>query len=145
MPRLDTDLMLTALGIGLMVFGLYVHFGSWKEWYWKTRGGIYGYVPLGLMLVVESNYKRVIPDAPRYISLAILLLLAAFAVYLKIKQPDWAKPKWVRWLDNQPKSVRQAMQADALLDKNWSQHTTSPEAIALWAKELKKGIKTKSR
>ncbi|HSN93909.1 MAG TPA: hypothetical protein VLR89_02480 [Anaerolineaceae bacterium] len=144
MAGLDTDLALTVLGVALMAFGFYVHFGSWKEWYWKTRGGIYGYVPLGLMLVVESNYKRVIPDAPRYVSLAILLLLAAFAVYLKIKQPEWAKPKWVRWLDSQPKAVRQAMQKDALLDKNWSRHTNSVEAVELWVKELKKGNKTKS-
>lgn len=144
MPRLDIDLTLTVLGIGLMVFGLYVHFGKWKDWFWKTRGGIYGYVPLGLMLVVESNYKRVIPDAPRFISLAILLLLAALAIYLKVKTPEWAKPNWVRWLEAQPNKIRQAMQAEALIDKNWSQHTTSPEAVELWAKALKKGIKIKS-
>jgi hypothetical protein len=144
MPRLDVDLTLTALGIGLMAFGLYVHFGKWKDWYWKTRGGVYGYVPLGLMLVVESNYKRLIPDAPRYVSLTVLALLALLAIYLTIKQPDWVKPNWVRWLESQPKRVRQAMQEDALLDKNWTQHTTSQEAVELWAKELKKGIKTKS-
>lgn len=144
MPRLDIDLTLTALGIGLMAFGFYVHFGKWKDWYWKTRGGIYGYVPLGLMLVVESNYMRVIPNAPRYVSLAVLLLLAAVVIYLTIKQPEWVKPNWVRWLESQPKRVRQAMQEDALLDKNWAQHTTSQEAVELWAKELKKGIKTKS-
>ena len=144
MPRLDTDLTLTILGLGLMAFGFYVHFGKWKDWYWKTRGGIYGYVPLGLMLVVESNYKRFIPDAPRYVSLAILVLLAALAVYLKIKQPEWVKPNWVRWLDSQPKRVHQAMQEDALSDKAWPRHTISPEAVQLWAKELKKGIKSKS-
>jgi len=143
MPRLDIDLTLTALGIGLMVFGLYVHFGKWKEWYWKTSGGIYGYVPLGLMLIVESNYKRVIPNAPRYVSLAILVVLAALAIYLKVKTPEWVKPKWVRWLDSQPKQVHQAMQADALSDKKWSRHATSVEAVELWAKELKRKIKTK--
>jgi hypothetical protein len=144
MPPLDADLMLTALGIGLTAFGIYVHFGKWKEWYWKTNGGIYGYVPLGLMLVVESNYKRVIPNAPRYVSVAILVLLAVLAIYLKIKQPEWVKPKWVRWLDGQPKRVRQAMQADVLLDKNWAQHTNSQEAVELWVKELKKNIKVKN-
>jgi len=144
MPRLDVDLTLTAIGIGLIAFGFYVRFGKWKEWYWKTRGGVYGYVPLGLMLVVESNYMRVIPNAPRFVSLGILVLLAACAFYLIIKQPEWVKPKWVHWLDNQPKRVRQAMQEDAQLDKNWSQHTNSPDAVELWAKELKKGMKTKN-
>jgi len=144
MPRLDADLILTILGIGLMIFGLYVHFGTWKDWYWKTRGGIYGYVPLGLMLVVESNYIRVIPDAPRYVSLTILGLLAALAIYLKVKTPEWAKPDWVRWLESQPTHVRQAMQKDALSDKNWARHTTSLAAVELWAKELKKGNKNKS-
>lgn len=144
MPRLDADLTLTILGIGLMIFGLYVHFGKWKNWYWKTQWGTYGYVPLGLMLVVESNYKRVIPDAPRYVSVAILIILAALVIYLKFKTPEWVKPNWVRWLEAQPKQVRQAMQKNALSDKNWSRHTTSLEAVELWAKELRKGNKSKS-
>lgn len=144
MPAIDVDLALTFLGLALLAFGLYIHVGKWKEWYWKTRGGVYGYVPLGLMLIVESNYKRVIPDAPRFISLAILGLLAILALYLTIKQPAWVKPNWVRWVESQPKRIRLAMQADALVDRNWSQHTSSQEAVELWAKELKKGMKTKN-
>jgi hypothetical protein len=143
MPGLDADLLLSALGLGFIAYGLYVHFGSWKDWYWKTRGGMYGYIPLGLMLLFEANYKRLIPNAPRYISIVVLVLLALVVLYLTIKQPNWIKPNWVRWLENQPKRIRQAMQEDAQLDKDWARHVTDPEAVALWAKELSKGIKTK--
>jgi hypothetical protein len=144
MPGLDTDLLLSAIGLGLIAYGLYVRFGSWKDWYWKTRGGMYGYIPLGLMLLFEANYIQFIPNAPRYISIVVLVLLALVVLYLTIKQPYWIKPNWVRWLENQPKRIQQAMQEDAQLDKNWSRHTNSAEAVELWAKELKKGIKTKN-
>lgn len=144
MPALDADLLLTLLGIALISFGSYVQFGKWKDWYWKTRGGVYGYIPLGMTLIVESNYKRVIPNAPRFVSLALLALLAILAVYLTLKQPIWIKPKWVRWLDSQPKRIRLAMQADAQQDKNWTLHTESQAAVEDWARKLRKGIKNKN-
>ncbi|MEA4811667.1 MAG: hypothetical protein VB108_03740 [Anaerolineaceae bacterium] len=138
MPSIDNDFALNMIGLGLVAFGLYIRFGNWKDWYWKTRGGMYGYIPLGLMMLAEANYKAVIPNAPRYVSISLMVALLLFALFLTLKQPKWIKPKWVNWIESQPKKVQQAMLVSAASDKNWSEHTASEAAIEAWVKELKK-------
>jgi hypothetical protein len=137
---LDAKLMLQALGLVFVALGGAARLGLWKQWYWKSRGTVYGYIPLGgLFLVYSLDSLAVERLGSRYILFQGLIgLLIALGLWWSIRPPAFVKPAWVRWLERHPKQVLQAMAQAAEEDKGWEQQVVSQEAVDHWAKALQK-------
>jgi len=135
----DPTLLLQAFGFIFLSLGVAARLGLWKKWYWRTKGAVYGYIPLGLLFLVYSfndlAKERLGPYLWVYqVSIGILIILG---VWLSFRPPEFVKPAWVRWVEAQPTQVLKAMEQDALDDPNWERHIISPEAVDLWANSLK--------
>ena len=134
---MDIGSMLNLFGIGFIALGLVFRFGPKKDWYWKLKNGAYGYIPLGIMLLINANLEKLFPNLPENVDTFILLGFLAIIVLLSRNAPDFLKPEWARWIEAQPMEIQEKMREAALADPNWTRHVASPEAVEKWADSLK--------
>ncbi len=145
---IDPRLLLQAFGLIFVGLGAAARLGLWKQWYWKSRGTVFGYIPLGaLFLVYSFNSLAVDRLGSRYFLFQALIgLLIVLGLWWSLRPPALVKPVWVRWLERHPKNVIQAMARAAEEDKDWEQHVVSQEAIDRWAKTVQmRGPRPKRR
>ena len=139
MFKLDPSLLLQAFGITFFAIGMAARLGLWKKWYWRTKGSMYGYMPLGLMFLLYSFYEPVRErlGASFWMYQSIFGILILVGAWWSFRPPWFIKPAWVRWVEAYPRDVRQAMEQAAADNADWDRHVTSPEAIEAWVKGLK--------
>lgn len=137
---MNTTIYIKFLGVFFVVVGILVRFSIWKSWYWRSRGGAYAYVPMGLVLILYTY----IPDMkekggyPYYGLIAIFLILIALTVYFSLRPPSWLIPKWVKWIEKYPKSVVKAMkEAAAEGNLEWKGNIDTEEAVDKLAKSFR--------
>ena len=135
----DPTLLLQAFGFIFLSLGVAARLGLWKKWYWRTKGAVYSYVPLGLLFLVYSFNELAKARLGQYFWMyqALFGVLIVLGIWLSFRPPKFVKPAWVRWVEAQPAQVVKDMEQDALDDPNWERHVTSPEAVDTWAKSLK--------
>jgi hypothetical protein len=145
---LDTKLLLQAFGVVFFGIGMAARLGLWKRWYWKTRGTVYGYVPLGLLFLLYS-FEALAAErlGSRYVFFqGAVGLLIVLGLWWSLRPPAFVRPAWVRWVERHPRAVIQAMSTAAEEDEGWEQHVTSREAVDAWAKSLQRsGAKSKKK
>jgi hypothetical protein len=136
----DPKLLLQILGLVFVSIGAAARLGLWKQWYWKTRGTVYGYIPLGLLFLIYAfNDLAAEQLGSRYFLYQIAIgLVLVLGVWWSIRPPGFVKPAWVRWVERHSEAVRQVMGQDADKDKDWERHVASPEAVDAWAKALQR-------
>lgn len=138
--------MILVVGAIFIVLGVSVRLGMWKAWFWKTRGGVYGYVPLGLLFILYA-YNEPLLDmlgSSAYLFYVAFGLLFAAVLYLSLRPPAWVKPGWVKWIESQPAPAVKAMRAAVQAGDTWNEHIQSQETVAAWARQLtKKNSKSK--
>src|SRR5512138_2239781 len=134
MLDIDPTLLLQAFGLIFLGVGMAARLGVWKKWYWRTKGSMYGYIPLGLMFLLYSFYEPVKErlGTTFWMFQSLFLVLIAIGAWLSLRPPAFIKPTWVRWVEAHPRDVRQAMERAAKDDPDWEQHVTSPEAVESW-------------
>lgn len=139
MLKFDPSLLLQAFGITFFAIGMAARLGFWKKWYWRTKGSIYGYIPLGFMFLLYSFYEpvRVSLGSSFWMYQSLFALLIVVGAWWSFRPPDFIKPSWVGWIEAYPRDVRQAMEHAAADDPNWESHVTSPEAVEAWVKTLR--------
>jgi hypothetical protein len=138
MPDIDTDVLLRFVGYGFMVAWVLVRAGLWKGWYWRSRGGVYAYLPLGVVFVLYS-YRETIEaalGANFTWFIVFMFLLGALCIWLSLRPPDVVKPAWVRWIDEHPSRIRKAMAEAVEEDDAWEEHVQSRQAVNRWAQSL---------
>ena len=101
------SLIIVILGVPILVFGVLVQLGRYKQWYLykgdpalSPKEFAYVCIPFGLAMII-LGIALVLPtremrqavfwgiDFPLIIAVAVLLFWL----------PDWIKPAWVRWLE----------------------------------------------
>lgn len=135
---IDTEVVLRFVGYGFMITWVVVRAGLWKGWYWRTRGGVYAYLPLGLVFVLYS-YQEMIQAAlgSDFIwFIVFMFLLGVLCIWLSLRPPDFVKPAWVRWIDEHPSRIRKAMAAAVEEGETWEEHVQSQQAVNRWAQSL---------
>ena len=139
MFNLDPTLLLQAFGLTFLGVGMAVRLGLWKKWYWRTKGSLYSYMPLGTMFLLYSLYEpmKARLGASFWMFQSLFGVLILLGVWWSLRPPAFIKPAWVRWVEAHPKDVRQAMERAATDDSTWEQHVTSQEAVEAWARALK--------
>jgi hypothetical protein len=138
MLDIDTEVLLRFVGYGFMVAWVVVRGGLWKGWYWRTRGGVYAYLPLGVVFVLYS-YRETIQEAlgSNFTWFIVLMfLLGALCIWLSLRPPDLVKPAWVRWIDEHPSRIRKAMAEAVEEGEAWEEHVQSRQAVNRWAQSL---------
>jgi hypothetical protein len=116
-----------------------VRLGYWKGWYWRTRGGVYAYLPLGVVFFLYTYQVQAQARFGSYYFLFVggILLLALVCVWWSLRPPRFVQPAWVRWVEAYPKRVRDAMAKDVEQDTDWEKHVHTKEAVDAWARSLK--------
>jgi len=137
---MDTTIYIRFLGVFFIVVGILVRFGIWKSWYWRSRGGAYAYVPMGMVLILYTYIQdiKIMGGYIYYGYIAIFLILIALTVYFSLKPPGWVIPKWVKWVEKHPKTVVKAMK-DAAFDGDldWKGNVDDEESVDKLAKKYR--------
>lgn len=136
--NLDPQLIISIIGVVFIALGISVRTGWWKKWYWRTRGGAYGYIPMGFLFLLFAYERIIIQYMNNYILVAVYVALAILVVYLSLKPPKWIKPSWIRWIEEMPTATQKAMRNQAKEDDEWMEFVDSRESLHKWAKQLKK-------
>jgi hypothetical protein len=100
----DTQLLLQAFGFIFIGIGVVARLGMWKQWYWRSKTSVYGYIPLGLIFLLVSYHDL----AQERLGLNFWIYQAGYAVPILLavwwvaRTPAFVKPNWVRWIEAYP-------------------------------------------
>ncbi len=135
---LNPQLIISIIGIVFIALGISVRTGWWKKWYWQTRGGAYGYIPMGLLFLLYAYEGRLAQYFNNYVLIAVYVVLAILVVYLSLRPPRWIKPSWICWIEELPAATQKVLRNHAKDDNDWMEFVNSRESLQKWAKQLKK-------
>ena len=135
---LNPQLIISIIGVVFMALGISVRTGWWKKWYWRTRGGVYGYIPMGCLFLLYAYESKVVQHVNNFVLVAVYVVLATLVVFLSLKPPKWIKPTWIRWIEEMPAATQKAMRNHAKEDDEWMDFVDSRESLQKWFKQLKK-------
>jgi hypothetical protein len=130
--------LIRMLGVFFALFGIAIRLGYFKKMYFASKGGIYGYLPMGLLFVVYSYYeefKTVNPDSMLYYYVVFGVLIA-LTLYLSIAKPKWMKPIWVGWVEKHPAKVINKMTEAIKTDTEWEKNLVNEAGVDAWVKKL---------
>lgn len=137
---MDTNAYILLLGAFFIIIGLIVRFGLWKSWFWRSRGGAYAYIPMGIVLILYSYHPefREQGGSAYIVYLVAIVLFMALTLYFSLKPPKWIKPAWVTWIEKFPKHIGKRMK-DAVIDgeKEWKNHVKDEASVDRWAKQFR--------
>ncbi len=139
MPDFNDQVLLGLFGIVFSGMGLAARLGLWKGWYWRTRGGAYGYIPLGLLFLLYAWRTELTAFGTEIVFYGLFGLLLLLGIWWSFLPPDFVKPPWVRWVEEQPESVQEAMRDQVEEGEAWRSYVESREAVKQWARSLGKG------
>jgi hypothetical protein len=142
----DTPSLLRILGLIFIGIGIVARLGFWKKWYWRSRGMVYSYIPIGVVFLLYglNDLAKARLGGFFWIFEICYAIPVLMAIWWMSRPPDFVKPDWVRWIEAYPEETYQAMQKSAQEDPSWERHVTSPQEVSAWAKSLGRG-KTKSK
>ena len=126
------------LGVFFALFGIAIRLGYFKKMYFASKGGIYGYLPMGLLFVLYSYYEGYQAGNPdnMLIYYAAFGLLIALVLYFSIRKPKWMKPTWVAWVEKYPQKVINKMAEEIKENPDWEKETADEASVDAWAKRL---------
>jgi hypothetical protein len=136
---IDPAKLISLFGLTFASVGLAARLGLWIDWYWRTRGSVYSYVPLGLLFMLYAFNDQAPQRFGQYyiVYQALLALLMIFGAWWSLRPPDWIKPTWVRWVEEYPDTTREAMQKAVEDGEDWQPHMASRESLEAWVKTLR--------
>jgi len=136
---IDHQFLMQAFGVCFTIAGVAARLGVWKKWYWVSRGAVYGYAPLGLLFILYSVDAVAQEQLGSYLIVyqGAGVLLIMLGLWWSLRPPAFAKPAWIRWIEEHPEKVREAMARAAKEGKEWESHVTSRESVDQWAKTLR--------
>jgi hypothetical protein len=142
MTEANVRLLMQIMGLVFMGTGLAARLGIWRGWYWRTRGTVYSYMPVGIAFLIFSVLEIVRQRFPVYYLPYQVLGAFVFAVgvFWTLRPPAFVKPPWVRWVEVHPKRVKNAMSEAVRHEQDWTRHIESQEAVNSWAKALERKL-----
>jgi hypothetical protein len=126
------------LGVFFALFGVAIRLGYFRKMYFASKGGIYGYIPMGLLFVLYSyfeGYKAGNPDS-MVMYYAAFGLLIALVLYFSIAKPSWMKPTWVAWVEKYPTKIINKMAENIKDNPDWEKNVVDEASVNSWAKQL---------
>lgn len=142
MPNINTQDLLRLLGIGFAAAWIFVRVGYWKSWYWRSRGGPYAYLPLGVVFFLYT-FQGIAEErlgSSYFLYFGGMILLVLVCLWWSLRPPSFVQPAWVRWIEEHPKRVRDAMAKEVEKNEDWEAHVESKQAVEAWARALKRKL-----
>lgn len=145
-----TNLPVPLLCLGLFgtitfIVGLYARLGFMRAIF-AVKGNpvfappnlIYGAIPLGLSIMLIAFGGLFPTQTLRDWSLNTAFLLTALAITLAIWQPWWLKPKWLRWLEQEHKSILPVLWEEVRKEGHaWERRVRTQEQLEVWVAEVR--------
>ena len=138
--QLDLPIFMQALGVGFILIGFSVRTGLWKNWYWRTRGGAYAYVPMGIIFLMYSFQDLLIQRFGLPLVVAIFVVFIALVLWFSLRPPEFLKPIWVTWVEKNPKKVIRAMGQEVIDGEKWEPWVASEADVDAWAARVAKKL-----
>lgn len=135
---MDNIWIIRALGIFFVLLAVAIRLGYLKRIYWRSKGGIYGYLPMGLLFLWYSYFDVVVEffNQKVFVYYIIFGLLILLTLLLSLRTPQWAKPDWVKWIEKYPAHIHKKMTDEAKNSSEWEIHVESEDGVAKWARKL---------
>ncbi len=135
---MDNVLIIRLLGFFFVALGLAFRLGYLKKLYWLSKGGIYAYLPMGLLFIWYSYFDSITTLSDRFgiIYYLIFGLLILMTIIFSVWTPQWAKPNWILWVEKYPAKIRKKMAEQAKNESGWETYVASSEAVDDWARKL---------
>jgi len=139
MLGIDQQFLMRIFGLTFISLGLSARLGLWKKWYWRSRGTVYSYIPLGLLFLLYSFNALAKARLGSYYVLyqSLFVLLIACGVWWSVRPPAFVKPAWVRWVEVYPQNVYEAIRKAVEQGENWEPNVVSPDKLEAWVKTLR--------
>jgi hypothetical protein len=146
MTASQAQLLMQIFGVFFLAIGLAARLSIWKGWFWRQQRMVYGYIPLGLLLIVYSfNEQAKAGLGPNYLVFQILTgLMLVIGAWWTARPPAFVKPDWVRWVEAHPKRVIDAMAQAVKKGESWGEKVKSKETVDAWARALKMKLPKKA-
>ena len=138
MPDINDQWLIIGFGSVFFALGVTARLGLWKGWYWNSRKSAYGYIPVGLAFLTY-NWR---PEIEAFFGsevafYVIFVLLFIVGGWWSLSPPNFVKPFWIRWIEEQPHEVQEAMHKQVKNDEEWRSRVTSRRAVEQWARSIR--------
>lgn len=136
------------LGIGFLAIGIMTHLGVFKGW-WLTKSSpasprsiVYGAYPMTLVwFLMAYIFQPSVPMETRqqlvdYIGIPLILCTVIFTIW----QPNWLKPKWLRWLETNHSNILKLLWEEARKEEwsLWNERVKTQEGLEEWIAEVRR-------
>ncbi|MCP4422299.1 MAG: hypothetical protein GY805_37295 [Chloroflexi bacterium] len=142
MSIISVSIALIILGVILVVGGISFHFGHFRGpiVFWTTfTSGIYGFVPLGLCLILTGiGMQLPSPDLKNFF-LILALSCGMIGVMLGLTMPQFLTPWWFRYLreEYEDQYIFHTLMKEAAKDySEWKKRTSTMGGLVSWTKEI---------
>jgi hypothetical protein len=154
---LDKDILfavgcLGSLGFLTMIGGILARLGIYKSLY-AMRGNsafapdtlAYIVIPASLIFFMFA-FALLLPTVEmrsKFIMYAIFPY-QAFLIVLAVWQPEWLKPKWLRWLEREHRDIIQLLWKDIQEDRwYWESRVRTQAELEAWVAEVRQRHRAK--
>ena len=137
---MTSETAILLLGGFFIILGIFVRLGLWKNWYWRSRGGAYAYIPMGIVLMLYSYHDDIRQQGGNayLLYLVVIGLFMVLTLYFSLRTPGWIKPAWVTWIETHPQHIVTKMKSAVVDgDKEWKHYVKDEESIDRWAKQFR--------
>lgn len=135
---MDNNWIIRGLGLFFVLLAIAIRSGHFKRIYWRSKGGIYGYLPMGLLFLWYSYFDLITALFKQmvFIYYAVFGILILLTLLLALRTPQWAKPEWIKWVEKYPAHIRKKMAEVAKDDPEWEAHAKDEDSFKKWVRTL---------
>lgn len=135
---MDSTWIIRGLGLFFILLAFAIRTGYFKNLYWRSKGGIFGYLPMGLLFLWYAYYDQITQSTAQatYVFYLVFVVLIALTLWFALRTPQWAKPDWIKWVEKYPTHIRKRMAEEAGENKDWESLVVDEESVKKWARKL---------
>jgi hypothetical protein len=138
--QLDLSVWMQAIGVGFILIGISIRTGLWKNWYWRSRGGNYGYIPMGIIFLLYAFQEQLTARLGLPVLVGIFVVIIAIAVWFAMRTPAFMKPAWVIRVEKHPKKIIHLMAEDVTKGEKWEPWVENQAEVDAWAARVTKKL-----
>ena len=145
MPALESQVFMLILGLFFLAAGTAGITGRWKRWYWSSRRMVFIYFPVAILFFMVAGGQSVSDPAISNGLRVAEFIVMGIGIWWLARPPKFMIPAWIQKIEEQPRSVYEAMRAAVKKGEPWHERVNNPEALEQWIKSIQKNAPKKSK
>jgi uncharacterized membrane protein YccC len=145
---LAVTILVGMMGLGGLLFGVAILTGRIKAW-WLAQSipgivpeaAFYFGIPMGVTLLALA-LSLLLPDSMEkgWGSLDIVGGLFIISIIITLWRPPWLRPKWLRWLEDNHRSILSLLRREAreMGGPAWEERVRTQEDLEQWVEEVRR-------